>query len=583
MTWHTSHDQWVSWVDEETVAHAAAPLDAFDEALCVRLESAPFPSGNEETVVSGDGAGAHETFDGMSTMVREPPRAHAQGQDEVTSVSAPAPAPAAVPAAAGQLEVALASAPSEAAHPSSPGAGQLEVHLEAPNVDGLYIPALTRSGLTPPSGIEVERGQTVIAPAPPPPPPEAAPRAVSPSEATPPEPMLVGSGDEPQGSQSGDFAVDQSAASSQTAGEIVMLDHEDGEFDPGSSTSGGKIVINTSLREVVVDEEDDEDDEEEADELDASDLVEETEPPPPPQGAPEVPPTPPPAPTPTAPTSDRSEPSLATQAALAELQAETGRGPAMAGPRPWYEEVFEDHYAALTRPSIKETGEADARFFMETAGLAPGAHVLDMGCGQGAHALALAKHGLHVTGVDLSLAQLLRASQAKEATGASVAFLQGDMRDPPVQGPFEGVLCVGSTLGYFSDEENLACLQRMHDMLTPGGKLLIEVFNRDHIISRLPARSWWQGRGCLVLDEAHMDYFANRLLVHRTTVFEDGRQFEHHIDVRAYAVHELVAMCASVGLRVLEISGSRCTRGRFFGATSPDIWLLAERPAQDVR
>ena len=59
--------------------------------------------------------------------------------------------------------------------------------------------------------------------------------------------------------------------------------------------------------------------------------------------------------------------------------------------------------------------------------------------------------------------------------------------------------------------------------------------------------------------------------------FEDGRQFEHHMYFRAYSLHELGKILTGHGMRVLEVSGSRETRGRFYGATSPEIWLVAQR------
>jgi hypothetical protein len=69
--------------------------------------------------------------------------------------------------------------------------------------------------------------------------------------------------------------------------------------------------------------------------------------------------------------------------------------------------------------------------------------------------------------------------------------------------------------------------------------------------------------------------------VHRTVVFNDGRQFEHYMFMRAFTLHDLGKLCSTAGLRVLEVSGSRDTRGHFFGATSPDIWILASRkPAE---
>jgi hypothetical protein len=47
--------------------------------------------------------------------------------------------------------------------------------------------------------------------------------------------------------------------------------------------------------------------------------------------------------------------------------------------------------------------------------------------------------------------------------------------------------------------------------------------------------------------------------------------------IRAFSLHELGKMLATMGMRVLEASGSRETRGRFYGATSPEIWLIAQR------
>ena len=79
----------------------------------------------------------------------------------------------------------------------------------------------------------------------------------------------------------------------------------------------------------------------------------------------------------------------------------------------------------------------------------------------------------------------------------------------------------------------------------------------------------------MVLDEGEMNFFANRLRVHRTMIFEDGRQYEHYYFLRAYTVHDLGKMLSAAGLKVLEVSGSRETRGRFYGGASPHIWIVA--------
>jgi SAM-dependent methyltransferase len=245
----------------------------------------------------------------------------------------------------------------------------------------------------------------------------------------------------------------------------------------------------------------------------------------------------------------------------------------------WYDDVFAEHYQFLYPPSWEETARRDAEFIHASLGLPEGSSLLDVGCGDGRHALELGKLGLRVTGLDNSLALLLAAAQHKEQMGIDdrVSFLHGDMRRLPRDRQFDAVICVGSTLGYFEEDQNRLCLDEMLDRLTPTGRLLLHVFNRDFVAPQLPARSWWQGRRCMVLDEAEMNFFANRLRVHRTIIFDDGRQFEHYMFMRAFTVHDLGKTLSQMGMRVVEVSGSRDTRKRFYGAGSPDIWIVAER------
>ncbi len=244
----------------------------------------------------------------------------------------------------------------------------------------------------------------------------------------------------------------------------------------------------------------------------------------------------------------------------------------------WSASVFGDHYAALARPGSDRIAAAEAEFAMALAGVGAGATAIDVGCGDGQHASALADRGLRVLGLESSPAQLRRASDAFGPGLPNLRWLLGDVRQRPVAETFDLVLCVGTTFGQYDDAQNRVTLEALRELSRPsGGRLVLQVLNRDYVVPRLPARSWWQGQGCLVLDEVEMQDWASRIGVRRTIVFEDGRQFEHAYSLRVYALHELVALCEGVGLRVLEASGSRHTRGRFFGATSPDIWLSLER------
>jgi len=61
-------------------------------------------------------------------------------------------------------------------------------------------------------------------------------------------------------------------------------------------------------------------------------------------------------------------------------------------------------------------------------------------------------------------------------------------------------------------------------------------------------------------------------------VFQDGRQVEQDISIRAYSLHELGKLLRQAGFRVQDVSGSLATKGHFFGATSRNIIMVCERP-----
>jgi len=309
---------------------------------------------------------------------------------------------------------------------------------------------------------------------------------------------------------------------------------------------------------------------------------------PPPAGEKAAPPPPPEKPAPPRPP-EKAVPPPPAKAAPPPVAKPAAPAPApLSGPavaasssgrkRGWFDEAFGDHYPSITPLDDDLSAELDAVFIRKTAELGAGNTVLDVGCGDGRHCFALANLGLMVTGLDSSLSQLVRASQRNEATEAGVTLLHGDMRALPRDHQYDVVTSLGSSLGYFDGEEqNRQCLQELVEVLRPGGKLVLNVFNRDYLVAVMPCRSWWQGRGCLVLDVADMNYLTNRMRVHRTVVFEDGRQFEHHMYIRTFSLHELGKLLSTMGMRLLEVSGSRDTRGRFYGATSAEIWIVAQR------
>jgi SAM-dependent methyltransferase len=273
----------------------------------------------------------------------------------------------------------------------------------------------------------------------------------------------------------------------------------------------------------------------------------------------------------------------ATQAGAATLPEALAQRPRRAKrSKPWFEEVFDEDYLRTLPFMSADQTLREVEFIEASLGVKPGGLLLDVGCGYGRHAIELVQRGLDVTGLDLSLPLLLRAADEAQKRAMSVNFVHADMREMAFEKQFDGVYCMLTSFGYFDEETNLRVAEGMARALKPGGRLLLDLVNRDYIVGDLPSRVWWEGNGCVVLEEVDFSFHTSRILTHRSIVFEDGRQSEQEISVRAYSLHEIGRLLRQAGFRVLDISGSLATRGHFFGGTSRSLLILAEKRVEDT-
>lgn len=247
--------------------------------------------------------------------------------------------------------------------------------------------------------------------------------------------------------------------------------------------------------------------------------------------------------------------------------------------KPWYEEVFDEDYLRTLPFMTADQTAREATFIREALVPPAGGEILDVGCGYGRHALELAHAGLRLTGLDLSLPLLIRAADQAQKRGLSVNFVHADMREMTFNAQFDGAYCMMSTFGYFDEETNLRVASAIARALKPGGRFLLDIINRDYIVGDLPSRVWWEGDGCVVLEEVDFNHHTSRVLIRRSVVFGNGRQNEQEISMRAYSLHELGKILRQAGLRVLDVSGGLATKSKFFGAASRNIIALCERPA----
>ncbi len=222
---------------------------------------------------------------------------------------------------------------------------------------------------------------------------------------------------------------------------------------------------------------------------------------------------------------------------------------------PWWSSYFSASARLLTPALDAQSGEDEVRSLVAALALRPPARVLDAGCGGGRHVAALARRGFEVTGLDGSDAQLALAHDA--CLGTPATFVKGDLRAIPasLHGHFQAVLSLHTSFGLFSDAENEQVLRGLSDCLAPGGRLLLDLHNRELVETAGRGRTWAERPGGYVLDEFAWDPDARRSYGQRILLV-DGVEQRFPFDHRVYSEAELRALLKRCGLVVAGIHGS---------------------------
>ncbi len=197
--------------------------------------------------------------------------------------------------------------------------------------------------------------------------------------------------------------------------------------------------------------------------------------------------------------------------------------------------TFGDDYLYFYEESTDEGhSDDDAAEILGLLQLEPGGRILDAPCGPGRIARRLAAAGMAVTGVDLS-ASFIGMAQAEGGGGSGLtpSYHVGDMRNLPVNGPFDAAVCWFASYGYYDDDDCRKVLSEFRRVLDTGGTVLIETMHHDAVVRHFTAapEASVVTRG----DDAQVDYYRFDSLTGRIeaarTIYREGqtRRSAHYI------------------------------------------------------
>ena len=218
------------------------------------------------------------------------------------------------------------------------------------------------------------------------------------------------------------------------------------------------------------------------------------------------------------------------------------------------EHLDESHGAASRQPAERA---AQIDWLWAQLALAPGRRLLDWTCGPGLYAVALARRGVHVTGVDFGPAAVAyaRGLAGDKRVAERCQFVEADVRAyEPAAEAYDAALFLYGQLAVFPRDEAAALLAKAARALRPGGRLVVELLDQERV-DKADSTWWfsddkglWGDRPFLHLGERRWEA-AEQTSVERFTTLDltTGALSEIVLCDQSYAVGEMIALMQAAG------------------------------------
>jgi len=172
----------------------------------------------------------------------------------------------------------------------------------------------------------------------------------------------------------------------------------------------------------------------------------------------------------------------------------------------WTREYFDDTYRRLFLDTVDPVRTRyQVQQLLKMCAVLPGATVLDVGCGVGRHSIEFARLGFRVTGVDMNANYIAACRERAAQLGLKATFCAMDSRVMRLDVSADLTISLWSSFGYYGEVGDLQILQRVSEHTRRGGRVVIDVENRDYIVKHFVPEEWHENGQGLVLEKRRFD------------------------------------------------------------------------------
>jgi D-alanine-D-alanine ligase len=249
-------------------------------------------------------------------------------------------------------------------------------------------------------------------------------------------------------------------------------------------------------------------------------------------------------------------------------------------PPDWWRHIFNNLYLKTDADVVDDQSitRQEVDLISATINLSQEDRILDLCCGQGRHAIELARRGFkNIEGFDRSHYLIQKAKATARAEGLNLRFREGDARKIPYPpDTFDVVMILGNSLGYFETaQEDLKVLREVFRVLKPWGRVIVDVADGAYLKNHYKPHSWeWIDKKNFVCRERSLSDDRERLITREMiNHVEKGVIADQFYAERLYTQHGLSRLLEPVGFSTITFHGEIATTSQ----RNQDLGMMERR------